>query len=123
MSITCWKTIGYRPLSQSLNTLEYFDGRGSRSYVIIKAFPILLEGKMVTMEVEVVDANLNYNIPLGRSWTNTMVYAISTLFCVLIFPHQGKIVVFDQLDFFPYDSSAGNIPYVWKATTPYDNIG
>ena len=78
---------------------------------------------MVTMEVEVVDSNLNYNILLRSSWKNVMVCVVSTLFRLLHFPHQGKIVTMDQLDFFPSESSVGNIPYVGKAATPYENIG
>ena len=95
MSIACWKAIGSPPLSQSPNTLEPFDGRGSRLYSILKALPILLEGKTITMEIEVVDANLNYNLLLRSSWTNVMVCVVSTLFRLLRFHHQWKIVVVD----------------------------
>jgi hypothetical protein len=45
MSVSCWKAIGSPPLNQSPNTLEAFDGRGSRPYGILTNFPITLEGK------------------------------------------------------------------------------
>lgn len=69
MSIACWKAIGSPTLSQSPNTSEAFDGRDSYPYGILPHLPITLEGKTVKVEVEVVDANLTYNILLGRSGT------------------------------------------------------
>ena len=51
MSLSCWKSIGCPPLNQSHNTLEDFDGRGSRPYGILNYFPIQLEGKIVNLEV------------------------------------------------------------------------
>ena len=72
MFVACWKAIGSPTLSQSPMTLEAFDGRESRPYGILQRFPITLEGKMVEVEVEVVDANITYNLLLGRSWTYAM---------------------------------------------------
>ena len=65
MSVACWKAIGSPTLSQSPTTLEAFDGRESHPYGILQRLPITLEGKMVKVEVEVVDANLTYNLLLG----------------------------------------------------------
>ena len=65
MSISCWKAIGSPPLNQYPNTLEAFDGRGSRPYGILTNFLITLEGNTIELEVEVVDENLNYNLLLG----------------------------------------------------------
>lgn len=65
MSISCWKVIGSPPISQSLNTLESFDGIGFLPYGILSSLPIDLEGKNVNSEGEVVDENLNYNLLLG----------------------------------------------------------
>lgn len=65
MSISCWKYIDSLPLNQSPNTLEAFDGRGSHPYGILTSFPIALEGKIVELEVEVIDVNLNYNLLFG----------------------------------------------------------
>ena len=67
MSVACWKAIGSSTLSQSPTTLEVFDGRESRPYGILQRLPISLEGKTVEVEVEVVDANLTYNLLLGHS--------------------------------------------------------
>jgi len=67
MSVACLKAIGSPTLRQSPTTLEAFDGRESRPYGIIQHLPITLEGKTVEVEVEVIDANLTYNLLLGRS--------------------------------------------------------
>lgn len=64
MSVSYWKSIGSPPLNQSLNTLEAFYGRGSQPYVILTNLSITLEGKNFELEVEVVDANLRYNLLL-----------------------------------------------------------
>ena len=100
MYVSCWKAIGSPTLSQSPTTLEAFDRRESCPYGILQHLPISLEGKMVEIEVEVVDANITYNLLLGRSWTYAMQVVASSLFCIICFPHQGKIVTIDQLSFF-----------------------
>lgn len=74
------------------------------------------------MEVEVVDTNPNYNILNGHSWTQAMFYVVSTLFHVLLFPHQGKIITVDQLALFSSNSSTINVPYVGKTIIPYENF-
>ena len=72
MSLTCWKSIGSPPLTESQNTLKAFNGSGFKPYDILPLLPITLEGKMVQVEVEVFDAPLNYNLLLGRSWIDSM---------------------------------------------------
>jgi hypothetical protein len=51
------------------------------------------------VEVEVVDAPLDYNIFLGWSWTYVMHAMVTTIFRVLLFPHEGQIVTIDQFSF------------------------
>ena len=53
----------------------------------------------MSIEVEVIDAPLDYNLLLGRNWTSAMSAIASTVFCVVVFPHEGKLVTIDQLDF------------------------
>lgn len=123
MYVACWKAIGSPTLSQSLNTSEAFDGRDSRPFVILPRLPITLEGKIVNVEVEVFDTNLTNNLLLGRSWTYSMHVVASSLFRVLCFPHQGKIVMVDQLPFFASSSSEGKVPYVEHSSVPYESVG
>ena len=62
---------------------------------MLPSFDIELVGKLVSVEEEVVDAPLDYNLLLGRSWTYVMCVISSSVFCVLVFPHEGKIVTID----------------------------
>jgi hypothetical protein len=48
---------------------------------------------------------------------------VSTLFCVLRFPHQGKVVTVDQLAFFNADTRAGNVPFIENTPPGYENVG
>lgn len=47
----------------------------------------------------------------------------SSLFHMIYFPHQGKIVTVDQLSFFASSSSDGNVPYVKHSGAPYESVG
>ena len=67
MSSSCWKAISSPALTSSPNALEAFDGMESKPLGVLASLPITLQGNIVNVEVEVVDAELNYNILLGRS--------------------------------------------------------
>lgn len=123
ISFSCWKGIGSPPLNQSPNTLEAFDGKGSRPYIIFTNLPITFEGNTIKLEVQVVDVNLNYNLLLGRRWTHAMFCVVSSFFRVLHFPHEGKIVTVDQLPFFYSGSLNANVPYVGNTEIPYESVG
>jgi hypothetical protein len=123
MSIACWKAIGSPPLTESHNTLKAFNGSGFKPYGVLPSLPITLEGKMVNIEVEVFDAPLDYNLLLGRSWIDSMHAVMSTLFRIVHFPHQGKVVTVDQLAFFNSDTRTNNIPFIAKTPPGYENVG
>ena len=95
ISITCWKAIDSPSLNESHNTLKAFNGSSFNPYDVLPSFPIMLEGKTVQAEVKVFDAPLDYNLMLGRSWIDSMCVVVSTLFHVVCFPHQGKVVNVD----------------------------
>jgi hypothetical protein len=59
------------------------------------------------VEVEVVDAPLDYKLLLGRCWTYAMQVVVATIFWVLLFPHKGRIVTIDQLSFSKLDPALG----------------
>jgi hypothetical protein len=48
---------------------------------------------------------------------------VSTLFHVVRFPHQGKVITVDQLAFFNSDTRTGNIPFIAKTPPGYENVG
>jgi hypothetical protein len=78
MYVTCWKSIGSPTLTKSHNTLEDFNGIGFKPYGVLPSLSIMLEGKVVTIEVEVFDAPLDYNLLLGCSWIDSMCAVFST---------------------------------------------
>lgn len=47
----------------------------------------------------------------------------SSLFRVVSFPHQGKIVTVDQFSFFTSSSFDGNVPFVEHTSIPYESVG
>ena len=47
----------------------------------------------------VVQGPLDFNMLLGRDYVHAMKTVVSTLFRVMHFPHDGKIVTIDQLSF------------------------
>jgi hypothetical protein len=107
MSLACWKAIDQPVLSPSPTLLIAFNGRSFRPHGIIPSFPMQLGGKTMCVEVEVVDAPLDYNLLLGRSWTYAMQAVFATVFRVLLFPHEGHIVTIDQLSFSRPDLALG----------------
>jgi hypothetical protein len=62
MSLACWKAIGQLSLSPSPTLLIAFNGHSFRPHGIIPSFPVQLGGKSMCVEVEVVDAPLDYNL-------------------------------------------------------------
>jgi hypothetical protein len=114
MSLACWKAIGSPSLNESQNTLKSFNNSDFKPYGVLPSLPITLEGKMVQVEVKVFDAPLDYNILLGRSWIDSMHVVVSTLFHVVRFPHQEKVITIDQLAFFNSNTHTGNIPFIAK---------
>jgi hypothetical protein len=123
MSFSCWKAIGSPPLNESQNNLKAFNGSGFKPYSVLPLLPITLEGKTVQFEVEVFDAPLDYNLLLGHSWIDSMRAVVSTLFRVVCFPHQGKVVIVDQLAFFNSNTRTGNVSFIAKTPSGYENVG
>lgn len=85
---------------------------------------IKLGCKTITIEVEVVDEPLDYNILLGRPWVYVMAAVVSTYFHTIAFPHKVGVIVIDQLAFFASSSQAtGSIPLVHGPSLSLQNIG
>jgi hypothetical protein len=123
ISIACWKAIGSPPLTESHNTLKAFNGSVFKPYSVLTSLSVTLEGKTVNVEVEVFDAPLNYNLLLGRRWINFMRAVVSTLFRIVHFPHQGKVITLDQFAFFNSVTRTSNIPFIAKTPPGYENVG
>jgi hypothetical protein len=89
MLLACWKANGHPDFSLSHMFLMMFDGQSFRRNGIIPSFPVQLGGRTVCIEVEVVDAPLDYNLFLGRSWNYAMQEMVAIVFWFLLFPHKG----------------------------------
>ena len=72
--------------------MKAFEGRGFCLYGILNDFPIELEGKTIAIDVEVVDAQLYYNLLLGQSYTYAMATVVSSYFRMIMFLQEGRIV-------------------------------
>ena len=67
MSLSCWKDLRSPELVPSNTLLTAFDGRSFHPHGILPTFEIKLAGKVVSIEVELIDAPLEYNLLLGGS--------------------------------------------------------
>ena len=65
MSLDCWKGLDSPTLSKYPNMLTNFDGRSFQPHGIHPSLEVPLGRNIVAIEVEVVDAPLDYNILLG----------------------------------------------------------
>ena len=73
-----------------------------------------------------MDARLDYNLLLGRNWIYEMDVITSSLFRIICFPHEGRIVTVDQLDCPPIDPNASTdstIPKLDNTKAPVENLG
>jgi hypothetical protein len=126
MSLACWKGLKSPTLNKSTTMLRAFDGRGFHPHGLLQSLAVQLGGKTVTVDVEVVDAPLDYNLLLGRSWFYAMTVVASSVFRCVQFPHQGKIVTIDQLDFCTPDAripATNNIPFLGDHPVTYESVG
>jgi hypothetical protein len=126
MSLSCWKGLKSPSLNKSPTMLHGFDGQVFHPHGLLQSLAIQLGGKTIIVYVEVVDAPLNYNLLLGRSWFYDMTTVASSVFRCVQLPHQGKIVSIDQLDFCTPDACAlvtNNIPFLGDHSVTYESIG
>jgi hypothetical protein len=99
MFLTYWKAIDSSTICQSMTMLTAFHGRSFQPHIILPTFFIQLGGKTVEVDVEVVDAPLDYNLLLGHNLTYAMTAIVLSVFRTLCFPREGNIVTIDQLSF------------------------
>jgi hypothetical protein len=97
MSKTVWQKLGSLELIPSAITLQAYDGRPSSPEGIFQNVPVELGGKTILIDIEVIDAPLDYNILFGRSYMYAMKAVASSVFRTIMFPHNGKILTIDQV--------------------------
>jgi hypothetical protein len=126
MYLSCWKGLKSPTLNKSPTMLHAFDGRGFHPHRLLQSLSVQLGDKTVSVDVEVVNAPLNYNLLLGRSWFYAMTFVASSVFRCVQFPHQVKIVTIDQLDFCIPDThtpATNNIPFLGDHKITYESVG
>jgi hypothetical protein len=99
LSSIAWQALGCPSLVSVTQNLLAFNRRTSQPLGILPQFPITLGGKTVFIDVMVVRDPLDFSLLLGRDYVYAMKALVSTLFCVISFPHDGRIVTIDQLSF------------------------
>jgi len=113
LSSTAWKVLGSPALLPEMRNLTGFDKETSRPLGILPNVPVILKGKTVQMNVMVVQGPLDYNLLLGRDYIYCMGAIVSSLFRVMCFPHEGRVVkLVDQLSFPGSHTTYTHLPFL-----------
>jgi hypothetical protein len=97
MSKSVWQKLGSPELIPSTITLRAYDGRPSSLEGIFPNVPVELGGKTILIDIEVIDAPLDYNIFFRCSYMYVMKVVASSMFRTMMFSLNGKIVTIDQV--------------------------
>jgi hypothetical protein len=97
LSSSVWKVLGSPKLVSASHEMLAFDICPSEYLGVLPQLSISLGGKIVLVDVIVVQGPLDFNILLGRDYVYAMNVLVSTLFRVMHFHHNGSIVTIDQL--------------------------
>jgi hypothetical protein len=111
LSSTAWKAMGSPQLVSVTHHLLDFNRRSSEPLGILPQLPITLGGKIVCIDVMVVQGPLDFNFLLGWDYVYAMKVVVSTLFRVMHFPHNGNIVTIDQLSFISPDLTVNHLNF------------
>jgi len=69
---------------------------------ILPKFLVTLGGKTIYIDIMVVQGALDFSLILGHDYIYAMGALVSSLFHVVCFPHNGRMVIIDQLSFFSH---------------------
>jgi hypothetical protein len=102
-----------------------FQSHSFQPHGIIPSFPMQLGGRPCASRLKWSMHLSDYNLLLGRSWTYAMHAVVATVFWVLLFPHEGRIVSIDQLSFSHPDPSsrASTVPMIDNPQPDIINLG
>ena len=122
---TAWKALGSPQLVPSTDQILAFNRIPTTPLGTLPYLPITLGGKTICIDVMVVQVPIELNLLLGRDYVYAMKVVVSTLFRVIHFPHDGKIVTIDQLSFVtpnhritPSNQTSLNVPHVLLIASP-----
>jgi hypothetical protein len=97
LSSSVWKVLVSLELVSTLHELLAFDRHPSEYLGVFPQLPISLGGDIFLVDVIVVQGPLDFNMLLGHDYVYAMNVVVSTLFQVMHFPHNGRIVNIIQL--------------------------
>jgi hypothetical protein len=103
LSSFAWQALGYPPLAPVTQNLLYFNRRTNQPLGTLPQFPVTLGGKTIFIDFMVIQDPLDFSLLLGRDYVYAMKSIVSTLFRVISFPHDGRVVTVDQLSFIDPD--------------------
>jgi hypothetical protein len=98
-SSVAWHALGCPQIALVTHNLLAFNIRTSQPLGTLPQFSVTLGGKIVFIDVMVVRDPLDFDLLLVRDYVYSMKAIVSTLFRVIYFPHNGRIVTIDQLSF------------------------
>jgi hypothetical protein len=99
LSSIAWQALGCPQLAPVTQNLLAFKRTTSQPLGTLPQFPVTLGGKIVFIDFMLVQDPLDFALLLGRDYVYSMKAIVSTLFRVISFPHDGRIVTIDQLSF------------------------
>ncbi len=99
MSSTSLQGLGFPQLVIVTQNFLAFNGGTNQPLGILPKFPITLGGKTVYIDIMIVQCPLDFNILLGCDYVYVMGVLVPSLFRVVCFPHEGRIVTISQLSF------------------------
>ena len=100
LSSTAWKALGSPSLFPEMRNLTGFDKGTSQPLGILPNFPINLRRKNICLNMMVIQGPLDYNLLPGCDYIYNMGAIVSSLFRVMCFPYEGRMVqLVDQLLF------------------------
>jgi hypothetical protein len=99
LSFIAWKYLAYPQLVLVTQNLLAFNRRTRHPLGVLPQFHVTLGGKTIFIDVMVVQDPLDFDLLLGRDYVYAMKVIVSTLFHVIYFPHDGRVVTIDQLSF------------------------
>jgi len=108
MEASVSKKLGSPDLPHSTITLCAWANHPSYTLDLYRNYPITIFGKTISIDINVIDALLDYNILLGHSYTYDISVVTSMVFCKMCFPHNGMIITINQLTY--YDPKSQTSP-------------
>jgi hypothetical protein len=97
LSSSVWKVLGFHKLVYASHELLDFDRCPSEYLGVLPYLPISLGWNIVLVDVIVVQVLLDFNMIIGHDYVYAMNVLVSTLFREMHFPHNGSIVIINQL--------------------------